>query len=558
MLAPGDIIADKYRLERVIGRGGMGMVIEARHVELGTSFALKFLYNKMLAKKSLAERFLREARATAALRSEHVCRVFDVARFQGTPYIVMERLEGSDLGKVLHRQARIPVREACDYLIQACAGIAEAHAAQIVHRDLKPGNLFVTERADGTPLVKILDFGIAKTPQETDLELTGTDVILGSPSYMSLEQLRSSKQVDARSDIWSLGVILYELVAGRKPFAGEGLADLALKIATQPRPRLPEGPAALDDIIDRCLAHDPARRYQSAGELARALAPFADDPARRLAASIGRTARGSSPAGAGAPSAIPTAPRAEDRAAPPSVISTAPRVEAPAAPPVQTAVERPQPGAVAAGSMSILPTTRMQGFDGPEPSSGEIVKPAPVTTMQTAGEIASSPLARGPGFHAKVIILTVGITGGILLGVVASGVGEGDAGSTLSIHPVGPPSAPQSSPLPDASTPGASVSDAAITAPEDEAAIELEPGARAGQSPLPAEPPPPAEQRSLPAEPPPPPAEQSPPPPAEPPPAEQSPPSESPPPEKSPPPSPAKRKPRPAKKTDQELGKSRR
>src|SRR5689334_1671836 len=225
-LGPGTIVADKYRLERVLGRGGMGMVIEARHVQLGTSFALKFLHRSILGNTSVTERFLREARATAALRSEHVCRVFDVGSFEGAPFLVMELLEGTDLERVLHREKRLLPQVACNYMIQACAGVSEAHAARIVHRDLKPGNLFLVTRADGGPLVKVLDFGIAKAPQTTELGLTGTDHILGSPAYMSLEQLRSSRLVDTRSDIWSLGVILYELLAGRRPFNGEGVADL--------------------------------------------------------------------------------------------------------------------------------------------------------------------------------------------------------------------------------------------------------------------------------------------------------------------------------------------
>ena len=175
---------------------------------------------------------------------------------------------------------------------------------EIVHRDLKPGNLFLTTRAGGTPLVKVLDFGIAKAPQDTDLGLTGTDTVLGSPAYMSLEQLRSSKLVDTRSDIWSLGVILFELVSGRRPFQGEGLADLALKIAMEPVPRLPAGPAELDAIIGRCLAREPAERYRDVGELALALAPFADEPERRLARLLGRAARGSIPP----PTAAPNAP----------------------------------------------------------------------------------------------------------------------------------------------------------------------------------------------------------------------------------------------------------
>jgi eukaryotic-like serine/threonine-protein kinase len=311
-LGPGTIVAEKYRLERVLGRGGMGMVIEAKHVRLGTRVALKFLHRSILGNETVPERFLREARATAALRSEHVCRVFDVGEFDGTPYLVMELLEGTDLEKVLRREVRLPPQLACNYLIQACAGVSEAHAAQIVHRDLKPGNLFLVNRPDGGQLLKVLDFGIAKAPQETELGLTGTNAILGSPAYMSLEQLRSSRLVDTRSDIWSLGVILYELVAGRRPFNGEGIADLALRIAMETTPKLPEdltfpeitAPGvtsskvtsgkgarvreALDAIITKCLDRDPERRYQSVAELALALAPFAEDPERRIASSLGR------------------------------------------------------------------------------------------------------------------------------------------------------------------------------------------------------------------------------------------------------------------------------
>jgi len=304
VLGPGTVIAGKYRIERVLGRGGMGTVVEATHAQLGASFALKFLHDNVAGNAALAERFFREARAAAALKSEHVCRVFDVGEFEGAPYLVMERLVGTDLAKVLRRRGCLPVQETCDYVIQACVGLAEAHAAQIVHRDLKPGNLFLTARPDGTPLVKVLDFGIAKVPREGDHELTGTHTILGSPSYMSLEQLRSSKLVDARSDIWSLGVILFELVSGRRPFVGDGVADLALKIAMEPTPRLPDGPAALDEIIGRCVAREPAHRYPEVAGLAIALAPFASEIGRALAAGLGRASRLSDPSGGmGAPHA---------------------------------------------------------------------------------------------------------------------------------------------------------------------------------------------------------------------------------------------------------------
>src|SRR5262249_41426275 len=179
----------------------------------GNLVALKLVHE---AGGNAVSRFLREARATAALRSEHLCRIFDVGVFDGVPYLVMEKLDGIDLGKLLRRRTQLPAHEACDYVSQACAGLAEAHASHIVHRDLKPSNLFVTARSDGTPLIKLLDFGIAKVLQDQDPELTSSEIVLGSPPYMSLEQLRASKFVDKRTDIWSLGVILFELVSGQR------------------------------------------------------------------------------------------------------------------------------------------------------------------------------------------------------------------------------------------------------------------------------------------------------------------------------------------------------
>ena len=295
MLETGVMIDGRYRVTRLLGRGGMGTVVEARHVQLGSVVALKLLHH---ATAQATTRFFREARATATLRSDHVCRIFDVGTFEGVPYLAMERLEGTDLGRLRRRRGRIPAPEACEYIRQACEGLAEAHASQIVHRDLKPSNLFLTSRADGSPLIKLLDFGIAKVPQQDDADATGTDVVLGSPPYMSLEQLRASKSVDPRSDIWSLGIILFQLIAGQRPFAGESIADVALTIAAQPVPRLPQGPESLDAIIARCLARDPAQRYQRASELADALAPFADPAAapRRRTARVLHTLRGVQPA----------------------------------------------------------------------------------------------------------------------------------------------------------------------------------------------------------------------------------------------------------------------
>jgi eukaryotic-like serine/threonine-protein kinase len=399
-MGPGTVIGEKYRVERVIGRGGMGTVVEAKHVQLGTAFALKFLHRSVIGDAAMTERFFREARATAALRSEHVCRVFDVDTFDGVPYLVMERLEGTDLAKALRRAGRLSPHDVCSYLIQACAGVAEAHAAQIVHRDLKPGNLFLTARSDGSPLVKVLDFGIAKAPQDAEHELTGTNTVLGSPAYMSLEQLRSSKQVDARSDIWSLGVILFELIAGRRPFVGEGVGDLAVKIAMEPAPRLPDGPRELDDVIARCLARDPAQRYQSAAELAGALAPYAADAERTLAFGLARPSRpGAPPFAATAPPPRPS-PRliALDGAVTADGLATtghsAGAIEAPPRPARSSRSSRVRLGllgtvaAAIIGGASVGVAVSTSGGDGPTPASPA---PSAADPAKLAGPLDAAP-----------------------------------------------------------------------------------------------------------------------------------------------------------------------
>ena len=291
VLVAGELIAaGKYRVDRVIGRGGMGLVVGATHLQLRQQVALKFLLPELADNDELVERFVREARASAQLRGEHVCRVADVGTADnGAPYIVMELLAGQDLASLLQANGPLPVAQVADYMLQMCVGVAEAHALGIVHRDLKPGNLFLTRRPDGAPLIKVLDFGIAKPQRDQTHDLTATSTVLGTPSYMSPEQLRSSRDVDARSDVWSIGVILYELVSGRRPFTGASFADLALRIATDPAPplggRIPPG---FEAIIRRCLAKDPAQRYRDVAELAQALVVYAGPAGREMASAVWR------------------------------------------------------------------------------------------------------------------------------------------------------------------------------------------------------------------------------------------------------------------------------
>jgi serine/threonine-protein kinase len=278
----GEVLAGKYRVERMLGAGGMGVVVAAEHMQLGQRVALKFLKLEAASEVSV-KRFLREARAAAQIRGEHVARISDVGTLEdGSPYMVMELLEGRDLSAELAVRGALPVPHAIEYVLQACEAVAEAHVAGIVHRDLKPANLFLTHRPGGAPLVKVLDFGISKviTGSGDNLEpsLTGTSALLGSPRYMSPEQLRGSKNVDARTDVWALGVILYELFSGSIPFDAETLPGLLAQIAADPPTpitavcsNLPEGLAA---VVMRCLEKDITRRFANVGDLALALLPY--------------------------------------------------------------------------------------------------------------------------------------------------------------------------------------------------------------------------------------------------------------------------------------------
>lgn len=270
---PGDILLGKYRVEKVLGKGGMGVVVAVQHVELGQRYAIKFLLPNVQAHPGAIERFLREARAAARLQSEHVARVHDVGYMDnGLPYMVMEYLEGSDLQVILHREGPLDSERALNYLDQVCDAIAEAHAAGIVHRDLKPANLFLIRRRNGAPCVKVLDFGISKHLEAKDgVDLTSTNATVGSPLYMSPEQISQSKSVDPRTDIWSLGVILYELLTGKSPFlATTALEVVARILQEEPMPvRIvrPEVSERAEGVIAGCLRKQREQRFQTIEEL---------------------------------------------------------------------------------------------------------------------------------------------------------------------------------------------------------------------------------------------------------------------------------------------------
>ncbi len=308
--ATGDIVGGKYRVEGVLATGGMGIVLSAMHLRLRERVAIKVLKPEIAARAPAVARFMREARLSMKLHGEHVVRIFDVDVLgDSLPYFVMEQLEGEDLATHIAKEAPLPIAEIVDYMLQVCEGVAEAHALGIVHRDLKPANLFLTRKADGGALMKVLDFGVSKAaaaffdtdadtapssdphilaarPEVDDATLTSTRAMIGSPRYMSPEQVRSSRDVDARSDIWALGAILYEMACGSPPFAGTDLERLRADIVDRPHPPLDAAPARIRAIVDKCLAKDPADRYRNIATLADALADVGPESMRDHAARV--------------------------------------------------------------------------------------------------------------------------------------------------------------------------------------------------------------------------------------------------------------------------------
>ena len=284
----GTLVADTYRVEKVLGNGGMGVVVAARHEVLDQLVAIKFLQGKLAEDHAAVERFRREARVAAKVRSDFVPHVFDVGRLSsGERFLVMEYLDGHDVGEELERRGRFSVHDACMFALQALDAIGRAHAAGIVHRDLKPANLFLAKQRDGSLEVRVLDFGISKQLHQSDLlRLTTESELMGSPLYMPPEQVVTPEQVDARADIWSMGVVLYEMLAGCLPYEAETLPEICTKLMQEdptPLSRVaPDLPGDLCDLIMRCLVRDPERRLPNARALALGLLPYAPEGAGRL------------------------------------------------------------------------------------------------------------------------------------------------------------------------------------------------------------------------------------------------------------------------------------
>jgi serine/threonine protein kinase len=322
---PGTVLLDKYRIVRELGMGGMGVVLCAEHLVLGTRVAMKFLLPEFAVLPDAAQRFVREARAATRIHSEHVARVLDVGTLPGAvaglpaprgpngeeipqpegppgvPFIVMEYLDGVDLGRHLKSGVKLSIHEAIDYAVQAAEALAQAHAAGVIHRDVKPANLFLSRGSDGSPHVKMLDFGISKVVEDQaqqNLELTKTRAVMGSALYMSLEQMRSTKTVDHRTDIYALGITLYELLTHTHPFMAESFSELCVKVSLDPPDPIgrhrPDVSDELAEVIAQAYARYPDDRYPTIAAFAAALAPFAAAETQGMIAAIQRLERAAS------------------------------------------------------------------------------------------------------------------------------------------------------------------------------------------------------------------------------------------------------------------------
>ncbi len=512
----GDLLAGKYRVERVLGLGGMGVVVAAHHEELGQSVAIKFVRDDAMGSAEVVERFLREARAAGKLKSEHVARVLEVGKLDsGAPYMVMELLHGSDLSQVLSNGGPMPVEMAAGLVLQACEAVAEAHGAGIVHRDLKPQNLFLSRDESGSHKIKVLDFGVSKAMGLTsgDGSLTRTRAMVGSPLYMAPEQMRSSRDVDARVDVWALGVVLFELLTQRWPFEAETMPELCLKVVGDPPLAMslfrPDLPAALVDVVERCLQKEPAARYANAAELACALEPFAPRDARPLAERA-RLAMAAAHAGEAALGEPPEVPSTDPGQAPGVASATTPAEASERDPSASTPLgwDAGGKGAVAGrgrrrvasivwmSAALLVGATLFAGFAPPKPAASVAIdSPPPVPTVMAVApseaarmEVAQSdtapapPSAALPGAEVAPAVAPVGLAPAPVV-PAASAPPVANAPSVASAPPraaiaAPPPERPSTPPTPRKAAPPASA--AATTAP-----FPARPSVKPPASPLP-------------------------------------------------------------------------
>jgi serine/threonine protein kinase len=440
--SPSDLIGGKYRIVRLIGDGGMGSVYEARHELLGTPAALKFLHPELARRTGLASRFLQEARVSASIQSPHVTRVTDVDQApDGAPYLVMELLTGESLQQLLDRSGRLPRDQAIDFSVQILVGLEAAHALGVVHRDLKPDNVFVTPSAGG-PLVKLLDFGIAKLRHSGEFQrgLTRPGAVMGTPEYMPPEQLFAADQVDHRADLFSLGAMLYEMLSGQRPAAGDDAAGIVVQVMHGKVRRLselePTLPAGLVDVVHRAIEPDRERRWSSATEFRQALIPFAG----RLSAAARLAIMPASPPGTA---------RTEDEVAPLGG-EPASRAVPPTLPPDDTAPNAPALGG-AKGSTQDVPERVLQEIAGglqaprrthPTPVAAPPAFDASSASYGTPGYPAQPPrpARRGRAWGAVVaLLLGLLVTGGGIAAMVLLRGQQDDADSSSALPSGAPP-----------------------------------------------------------------------------------------------------------------------
>ncbi len=470
----GHVFLGKYRVEEILGVGGMGVVTKCLHMELGELVAIKMLRREVLGDRDAVERFMREAQAAAKLRSEYVARVIDVGRFEGNvPYMIMEFLDGHDLGELIDDRGSLPVPWATEMMMQAAEALAEAHSIGIVHRDVKPTNLFVTWRPDGSALVKVLDFGIARAPMGTDLKLTQTQSLLGTPAYMSPEQMRSARLVDARSDIWSLGTVMYEVIEGRRPFEAESFSEMCVKVAVDAPAPMTNAPPALQKVVMRCLAKSPEQRYANMAELGDALRPFMRDAktagilVERMSRMIERSTHVEWAVGTPPPPELPGTVDAAGVPAPPIL---------------------PPGAAGAASSMpAIAPAAASGSIDEAEPIPAQIVQP-PRPRERSGSRALEDATLRGPPRKKSSLVFLgsaalLGIAIGLVVFLVGGGLG-GDAETVAEPEPPAPAPAPTIVPAPapaPAPAPGPTDSIEVVVTPSEpkpKPAVEKRPAVR--------------------------------------------------------------------------------
>lgn len=419
LLTENMVVADRYRLSRMIGRGGMGSVWQAQHLGLDVPCAIKFIEGELANVAEAHQRFEREARAAAQLRSPNVVQIMDHGVWQGIPYIAMELLDGEDLGKYIAKKddGRIPVSELGPIIQQVCKALSKAHAAGVVHRDLKPDNIFLVNDDEGRPITKILDFGVAKsTSQAIDGSNTKTGAMLGTPYYMSPEQAQGIKSVDSRSDLWSLAVIVFQCVTGRLPFESEALGDLLVKIIVSPIPVPSEiyrgVPPGFDTWWRKAADRNPEGRYQTAKEFSTSLMMALGQSAITDVTDRAKLQR------LGGGTAMMPSGRAGSNPPPQQTVQNAP-------PPHMST---PNPAMQSGGHMPMMQTP--PGAIGPH-AGGPITNPNMGTANPVVAEAPFDLPKKGPPVGVIVGGLAAfAVVGAILIGVVMTGNNKKTAGST--------------------------------------------------------------------------------------------------------------------------------